>query len=537
MTMRPTVLISSIVVLMYCPVLVNQGIFWDDWTIFNMSRSGLEEEFRGAGGYYLGAFFLHYYLQQLPNPPFWYHLLSLFSSLGSALVLLKILKRFQELSLTTWVWVVVFFTVAPFFSSKVTMICLPYVICLFLFLSAFLMLIDKVDRGKGIHFRIVTLILFFLSFIVNSLLAFYIIVPLYFVYKYWTNGFSFVIRRWFRFADFMILPVLYWVLRSAYFAPTGFYTTYQYNQPSVDRLIYFPAKSAITLNETIFGVAAIFYREICPYMLFVVAIFFLFLFLKSDLLNSYFRSPDGESVRCVWLAGVFLFLIGCVPYWLVGKTPAFSGFDTRHQLILPIGFSLSLVTSIIALIRSRYRTAVCIAIAAIFFMDWCFLQKRYLSGWLKQEAIIAELNQNPIPEDFTTIEVVDLAESYNATDRSMTFYEWAGISKYVDGKEDRLFVNNELLSRLDQNQTLTEYIAFRHKNNAMEQRSMKDYFPHGTCSRMVVSPTGESLESWTTIFRLVMMYYFDNVSFRRTIGDFIRIDYAASCSQEVLKVI
>src|SRR5690348_5199868 len=55
-------------------MLLNTGAFWDDWTVFNMSFEGLKLQWSHNGMIF--PMYLYDFLNHLPNPVFWFHLLS-----------------------------------------------------------------------------------------------------------------------------------------------------------------------------------------------------------------------------------------------------------------------------------------------------------------------------------------------------------------------------------------------------------------------------------------------------------------------------
>lgn len=531
--MRTIFIILLFSVLIHLPVVLNNGVFWDDWTLFNMSSEGLEEEFRSAGGYYMGAYFLHYFLQQAPEPALVYRVLTFILSFFSVLLFYKLLLRFKEVPHNQAFYMAIVFIVLPFFSAKTTMICLPYTICLTLFLAGFYLYTNILEQ-PSLWKRLLSLICFFVSFITNSLLFFYLIIPLYIPYVKRSKSLLLLVREGFRYADFMILPILFWVLRNLYSAPSDFFVIQNYNEISLRRLLYVPVQLATTLNEIFFGPIALFYTNSYPYIFTLIAILFGTLLFKLQKLNRYIVFSTYTSHRQLIIVSSFLIFIGSFPYLLVGKIPIFSGYETRHQLLLTIGFSIFVIASIDSLVTTKYKSFVLTSVLTIFITVSIQSQFRYLVGWLKQESIIEHLRRNPLPSHFNTVEVMDLVPEYNATDRPLTFYEWNGINKYTSGRENVLFVNDEFLSKLSQNQNLQNYIDMRIRSKAMLQRNMKDYYPDGSCHQVIISPTDMKLDSPFRVIRLLLKYYFRGDEFKTEITQYIKLNYMEDCGS-VLK--
>lgn len=217
---------------------------------------------------------------------------------------------------------------------------------------------------------------------------------------------------------------------------------------------------------------------------------------------------------------------------MVGKTPVFFAYESRHQLLLPIGFSFLVVSLIGIVVTERFRALVLITALIVFTTVSIQLQYCYLIGWLKQESVMANLRSNPLPQQYKTIEVIDYTAFYNATDRPIAFYEWCGIVKYVTGKEDRLFITTDFWSDVPPGGTLQDFVDIRTKANAMVQRNMKDYIPDRSCQAMVINPTQYRLDS-RNVAALLFTYYFERETFIRQVGRYTSISLKESCSDAV----
>ncbi len=73
--------------------------------------------------------------------------------------------------------------ILPVNSARVALIDFPYGLFLALFFMAFWLLTCYFNSQHNLIFRIIILLLFYLSFVINSLLVFYAIVLLYIAYK------------------------------------------------------------------------------------------------------------------------------------------------------------------------------------------------------------------------------------------------------------------------------------------------------------------------------------------------------------------
>ncbi len=78
----------------------------------------------------------------------------------------------------------------------------------------------------------------------------------------------------------------------------------------------------------------------------LIIIFFLAAIVAYTVRN-YTKGMMAEKTNKVSLVliaiGVFAFVLGAFPYWILGYVPTFNEWGSRHQLLLPLGFSLAFV--------------------------------------------------------------------------------------------------------------------------------------------------------------------------------------------------
>ena len=150
---------------LFIPILLNQGIFWDDWVIFHQPESVLLKLFTEAGNPLYA--YLHIYLGRMENSLLIYRLVTLFASLASIFLLSQLLEHLTFFNQITRGYLLLLYAVLPFFASKLLMINVYSSLCLPLFLAGLLLFIRM---NNNIILRICSLALFFLSFYINSFL-------------------------------------------------------------------------------------------------------------------------------------------------------------------------------------------------------------------------------------------------------------------------------------------------------------------------------------------------------------------------------
>lgn len=527
-------ILLGLILLMHIILLVNPGIFWDDWTLFNMSQEGIDEQFKGNGAYYTGISHLHNYLVKTQHPVLIYRVLTLILSAISTLILYQVFKSYKEVKEDSF-YLSVIFTVAPFFLAKITLICLPYTICFTSFLVGYYLFIKIVNKSHLVV-RLISLLFFFISFVTNSILFVYLMIPLHVWYVRRGSTLQKVVIDWLKFSDFMILPIIYWTIKSIYFRPVDFFALQDYNVISLKRLLYVPVQFVVTLTETFIRPISIFYENGYPYFFLAMLVGLIVISRRLPILSRYIPLSGNADYKKLLIIGFFLIFLCSFPYLLVGKIPSFAGYETRHQLLLPIGFSVVVVSFIGLIVVQKYRSIVFIAVICVLVSVQLQLQFRYLKGWLKEEAIMSQLKVIPFGE-YKTLEVIDNTESYNPTDRAISFYEWGGMAKFVTGQEDRLFISSEILPDIRRFESLSGFVRFRKESKATLQRNMKDYLPVFTCHQFIISTTDKNLDSWWEIVQLTHLYYFERASFEEQIRGYVAIRFRDSCSESLEKLI
>lgn len=67
------------------------------------------------------------------------------------------------------------------------------------------------------------------------------------------------------------------------------------------------------------------------------------------------------------LVGIAAFGLAVLPYLVVGKMPALGDWDSRHQILVPLGASLMLV-GLVTLLHQRLRMPRAIATATLVLL-------------------------------------------------------------------------------------------------------------------------------------------------------------------------
>ncbi len=436
-------------------ILINGGVFWDDWTLFNMSFDGLKQQFYG-NGLYFGAY-LHYALNQLPYSPFVYHFLVFVFQIFTALLLWDIFKQLN-IGNKFYFWIVLLFASSPFFSSKITMICLPYVIGTLLFTLA-VWFMNKNIVKYNIIFRISSLVLFFLSFFVSSLLVFYML-PFSILFikindikfdatSIWLSIKSlFKLKNIIRVADYLLLPFVFWIFKNYFFPPSGLYAQDGYNKITIEGFKYSRINTLEGIYESIIKLPSVLYDAVVNYYMFLPA---LIIFALLYFCSVKYKIKDDKpmlSYFFVLVISLFLIIIAIYPYTLIGKIPVFYSYSDRHQLLLPLGVCMLVVSLVYIFIQEERKSFVLSFILTLFIVTNIYFNLQYIHKWIKNEAIVSYFENNDF--DNETIVVEDnTALSDGLNYRDLRFYEFCGMSKLASGKQTNFIADFATFKGLD----------------------------------------------------------------------------------------
>lgn len=381
-------------------LIIPNAIYWDDWILVHSSTDKLFEEFKLAGSFLNFGGYLHCMLLYIG--PWSYKILTFVLMFCSGIILKKILNKCEFICKNSQILIILFFLILPFNSARVALINFPYTLSLFLFLMAWFFM------GKN---RLLSLSLFFLSFNTQSFLVFYTI-P-FFYYFYYTNNQVIkqdkLLKFSYRNLDYLILPFVFFILKITFFIPYGIYEGYNENYSLYNIFLGFIRTFLYTLTFEIKFIPFIF--------IFLSTLFFSKKYIKKDFIF---------SSNYLVILGIFILILGAFPYWVVGHSPSFHDWNSRHQLLFPIGTSLFLV-GLLNYIKTGYKKLYISCIVTLSILLNLNNYKDFYFDWKKQEIIISLLREENAISSANYIVFDDRSMQLNANNRYYRDYEWNGI--------------------------------------------------------------------------------------------------------------
>jgi len=427
-------------------LLNTSGIYWDDWSLVNNSYETKYDMFSQASGTFLGTMgaSLHHTLLSVGNGIFVYRVLTFIMYFFIILFLFTILNKIKELSTRDRFFIITLFSVAPLNSARIAIINFPYVLYLGIFFFAFYLLSNKLDRGRY-FLRYIILALFFISFIINSLLVFYAIVLFFIFYINYMHREDRYMKKLqlfiFSNLDFILLPIIFFMVKVNYCVSTGLYASY--NSINLESLFAVPVGVLIAFY-TAFVEPISQSASLLPYFWGVLFIFLIY--VKS---NEYTSQNRDIKMDFIFLyVGIIFFILAVFPYVAVGKIPTMDALKSRHQLLVPLGFVFMLYFGI-KIISVKMKFTYYVEHAIMVFFVLAFLTQNvysyygYKQDWFYQVAIEEQMKESALIRQNSTFVVEVALENKLANGRKLSFYEQNGRLKKIFNRDNRLMVNDE----------------------------------------------------------------------------------------------
>lgn len=430
---RDRLLITLAYTLAWGLMLVNRGLYWDDWSLSGIGPAALVRTYVEVGLPWFGA--VHAVLFSLPLPGLASHVITFVVYLLSSLLFHAILRRIPGLGRTDALVAALVFAVLPVNVARIAIIDLPYGLCLLAFLLGTYLLVRYLEVG-GIVRRLLALLLFLFSFSTASLLVMYAVPIVLAGYLAWRAGRRPLPAFAFKSADFLVLPFAYWLVKSVALVPSGAYEGY--NELTVKGLLAVPAALVPIPHQVL--VEPLERALVVAGVLGLVVGVIVGVWLTRRARRP---EPDHLAAGAVLLAsGATLVAMGVVAYLAVGRVPTIWDWSSRHQLLVPIGAGL-LAAAAVRVVRGAGRLGPIAGIAVGLLIGVSIVADArtllaYQLDWFKQVAVVDAVRATPEVRTAMHIRIVDHAATLNAMRRAIRFYEYNALFEQATGDQRRL---------------------------------------------------------------------------------------------------
>lgn len=398
----PWVLAVGMYLLSYgCWALYLGAVYWDDWVVFNVKPEALLYTFGQAGTIFNWSGHLHVFLTAFG--PQVYHLLTFILMFCSGYLFWLILGLAPVINRLERSLVALLILILPLNAARIAMIDFPYTLCYFIFLLAWYLLV----RRSGYILKALSLALFLFSFNTSSMLVFYA-VPIAHA-AYLAAGLD--LRKYASWALknilFMLAPFVWFYVKNNFFAPTGLYAGYN------------------TFKYDGFSLTAVLSGAL-------LAVVFLAWLIQRK------RGKAGEIDRglAFLFCGCFLVWLAAFPYLMVDAWPSFADWNSRHQLLMPLGAAVALVgLGTWASYGNALRFSIlALAVSVLVNLNSAF---EYYVDWIKQREVIQLIARSAEIKSARTILFNDKTTRFNAHGREYRFHEYNGWLKFAFGDQIR----------------------------------------------------------------------------------------------------
>lgn len=476
-------------VLAYWPLLLNNGVFWDDWVLYHQAPRTVLGIFSEQGSRLAG--YLDVLLVSAAPVVAKWVVFTIY--LVAMLVVYQILLDSKLFGRRTSLLLALFAAVIPYNAGRIAAMNALYALCYLLFVAAFLALMRYLAQRK-LSLRVLALLLFFLSFGTASLMVFYALPLVYIAYHERASLTSLkgVAKTCWSYADFILIPLVFFAMKSVFFVPHGIYAGY--NTIELANIARSPHEYFLTLSSSFLDVIGRSFTTAAGALGFAIVLLIVTYLLLANRTPAATAGTNAQASSAKrFLFGALLFYLGVLPYLAIGRDGATFGreWESRDQLLLGIGAAFMLFYGLRFLFALFHfgvrpqRVVFSILVAAFLVVNVAtYLQ--FQADWFKQIAFMESVRGMPQIRDNTSFAVDDRAAALNAMNRHVQFYEYNGMLRQVFGTETRLAAPASDIAAFSDPAFLAMCVE-------RPQYSFKDYVPGAPTQTIVIDVGGRGL--------------------------------------------
>lgn len=434
-------------------LLLNDGIYWDGWLIYtylvDKDWNSLDTLFKETGGILTIKFLFYRFLRYFPAVVFVFKFVAFLSITLSGILSFLIFMESGLCSRKDSLYIALLSLSFPAYQISIEQITTIILISYCLFLSACYLAIraEKINSNYHALFRFFALVLFTLSFTINSLLVFYggfFFIYVYYIYKHKFNKHSLkFFLRWFMLfrLDYVILPFLFWLISRTFFPPHGLYINHNRISISISNII--KVYNGFICNAVYGQLYNAFSNLISQPILILTTFLIAFSVYSIFSLHKYcFFEQNIKQHLLLLIFGIFLLLLGIFPYAVVGKIATISGWRTRHALLVGLPIAIILVPVIRLLfadnkgVISKLGFSFLVILMLALNMSTMKYYFSWQARWVKDRSIMANLFNIKEAKEISVFWIDD--QFPVGGEARYRFYEWSCMFKYIWGDERHL---------------------------------------------------------------------------------------------------
>jgi hypothetical protein len=388
-------------------MLLNNAVLWDDWhwEFMNMEESLWQYKAQSQPLFAL----IYWICHSITSSHYFFRAITFGLFYLDAVLIYKMLRQSPHFDRWGAFFVAAIFAVIPQFFSRLCFGLFTYSSCFSLFICAcYLLVIDR-DR-KNWAWRGLTLVIFFLSFDLSSLVWAYL-VPFAYLFIRQNKPFTISIKGLLRFAaghaDFLLLPFLYFFSHKVFLPKLAQFATY--NDISLEGILGFAPYVTTSVRNGLINL-------LTPYFEWKIVVGILALVVVSSA-----KAPaPGFRKAAFWLAvalGSFAgFVFMVFPYAIVAHAIDWPYIEDRNSILTLLPLALLVYASISTLFSfTRIKWPAYLAFGLLLVplgSRTATIQFSCLRGMIKQDAMVAKFREMPEVRDGRTFAFEDLTLDY-----------------------------------------------------------------------------------------------------------------------------
>ncbi|OHC76405.1 MAG: hypothetical protein A3G18_03645 [Rhodospirillales bacterium RIFCSPLOWO2_12_FULL_58_28] len=501
--------------LAFAPMALIQGPLWDDW-VWRLSNATSAKMWLDLGRPYHGPVFDA--LQAMGESFSATRIAVFVIYFISGLLLFRAATVAELASPRNVFWIVLLTILAPVNMARVIEVNLPYPLSFFFYCLSFYFLAGHFAAGRIIA-RLLSLFFLFLSFATPSFLVLAVVPALFIYYNAvghipkWgslkTDGMK-ILRCVVRYFDFHAAPVVFFIMKSAFFEPSGIFKNY--NVITFKGLLWGTVEAAQTAIYNLYMLFSPAFKELLTpldsnnVLTEIMAVLLLALLAQAALprLAGKRRFFAAEDNSCPSLGVLFfglglafaLLMLAIYPYVVVKKFPHPIGIASRHQTSLHLFIGAFVFFAVMILARPRIVYGVLALVAGLFTATNCINYVSYLKHSHVQSAIIEEIRKTPEIRAHTTFVFDESRRPNMASGDSSRFPELTHFMAKAFGEHTRLgapYLDNVLDWRKKTEKYASTFAAYN-PNYAYD-----DYRPDGRIFIVRVEPGNKRLNMMSAL--------------------------------------
>lgn len=515
----------------------NNGLFVDDWAYYQHSLKVINDVYVQLGFFPNWPPFVFWLAFKIP---FLEKIATMICIYFISILSYKILISSKIFKDTEALFITVFSIVFPYYIARFSNCLIHYTLCLLLFYLGFY-LVTKYLQCREKKYRVFSLLLFFISFSMNSLLVFYTVVLsfiFYFELRENPLSLSLIYRKFLSYLDFLLLPIIYFSIKTKFYPASGLYAN-GYNQVALMKPIALIRKLVEAYRESIVktiseGLSLVTSNLTWIILFFIVLIFILTVFVRSIAAVKTIILPFSKNYiiknLVIFIIGWILFVLAVVPYILVGKMPMSVDFESRHQILLGlpvaiIGFQL---LKLVSLFAGKYRSVFFISVSSIAISFFVIINSavyfKYLEDFVLQEFLETLMPTNKLIQENSSFFVTDNFHEFNHFfQRHYNYYEYTGISRQAFGNTKRLYIADNVSGvKMSLEQVVATIQDYDKNLKGYKQHNFDEFLlSNQVCGVNVVARRAISVKN---MINLIFNYYTNKTYFKSLANDYINLD-------------